>query len=229
MAKLKKQIFGKVSGAVGDIVFRNRYDSNYISLRPIRFTLPMDERAVARRNKFKAALKLASAMNSIIPLKQVWNDNTSGNNTVFNRMVRGVYPSLVNQLPSENTIITPGNGFAVAVQNIELNQEQLLLMTEALGNDIGINTQIEKTVRLVSVLCLSSPANTIYPDVVYLPLVSTSQNLVLNSQLNITVNFNLSEKELLVKYNEKRLLAGLITFDVELQPVSFSDTIYYQQ
>ncbi len=229
MATLKKQVLGKVSGAVGDIVFRNRYENNYISLRPIRFNTPMDDRAIARRDRFKSAIQLASAMNSIIPLKQLWNKLTSGNNTVYNRMVKYEYSALVNQLPSENSGLFPGRGFALTVQTIELNQNQLRIVTDAIGTDSGIDTQTEKTLRLVSVIALSSPANPVYPGVVYLPLISASQNLVLTDPVDITVTFNPAEKELITVYNQKRILAGLITFNIELQPVSFSDTLYQLQ
>lgn len=229
MAVMKKQVLGKVSGAVGDIVFRNRYENNYISLRPIRFNTPMDDRAVARRNRFKSAIQLASTMNSIVPLKQLWSKLTSGNNSVYNRMVKYEYSALVNQLPSENSALFPGKGFALTVQSIELNQDQLRIVTDAIGTDSGIDTQIEKTLRIVSIVALSSPANPGYPEVIYLPLISESKNIVLTDPVDITLTFNPTEKELISMYNEKRILAGLITFNIELQPVSFSDTLYQLQ
>jgi hypothetical protein len=229
MAKLKKQVLGKVSGAVGDIVFRNRYESNYIALRPMRFNTPKDDRSIARRNRFKSAIQLASAMNSIVALKELWHKHTSGNNTVYNRMVKFEYPSLVNQLPSDNSELFPGRGFSATVQTIELNQDNMKIVTDALGTDSGIDTQIEKTIRLVSVIALSSPSDTAYPEIAYLPLISTPKNLVLTNPVDITIDFNSGIKELMNIYQEKRLLAGLITFDTELQPVSFSVTIYHQQ
>lgn len=229
MAVMKKQVLGKVSGAVGDIVFRNRYENNYISLRPIRFNTPMDDRAVARRNRFKSAIQLASTMNSIVPLKQLWSKLTNGNNSVYNRMVKYEYSALVNQLPSENSSLFPGKGFALTVQSVELNQDQLRIVTDAIGTDSGIDTQIEKTLRIVSIVALSSPANPGYPEVVYLPLISESKNIVLTDPVDITLTFNPTEKELISMYNEKRILAALITFNIELQPVSFSDTLYQLQ
>lgn len=229
MAKMKNQVLGSVSGAVGDLVFRNRFRNNYIALRPTRFSTPMDERAVARRNKFKSALKLASALNSITPLKQLWSIKTTGNNTIFNRMHKAVYPTLVNLLPSEITALSPGKGFYVNMLNLELNSEQMRIVVDALGNDTGINTELEKTIRMVSVVALSSPSNSVYPDILYLPFESAAQTLQLNNQFDISFAFNDEQKELMTLYNAKRILAGLITFDLELQPVSISRTIYSQQ
>lgn len=229
MARMKKQVLGKVSGGVGDLVFRNRNDNNYIALRPIRFNTPMDDRAVARRNKFKSTVQLASAMNAIIPLKQIWTKKTTGNNTVYNRMVKSNYSSLVNLLPSQYTALTPGKGFLVTTQNIELNQDQMRVSLNAIGLDSGIDTQIEKTLRMVCVLCLSTPSNPMYSEIVYLPFISTSQNIVLTDPLDITIGFNSNEKELFNLYGNKKLLAGLITFDVDSSVVSNSNTIFFEQ
>lgn len=229
MARMKKQVLGKVSGGVGDLVFRNRNENNYIALKPIRFNTPMDDRAVARRNKFKSAVQLASAMNAIIPLKSIWSKNTAGNNTVYNRMVKSNYSSLVNLLPSQYTALTPGKGFPVTTQNIELNQEQLRLTFNALGSDSGIDTQIEKKIRLACVLCLSAPSNPMYSEIVYLPSISTSHNIVLTDPLDITIGFNSNEKELFNLYGNKKLLAGLITFDADSLAVSSSNTIFFEQ
>lgn len=229
MARMKKQVLGKVSGGVGDLVFRNRNENNYIALKPIRFNTPMDDRAVARRNKFKSAVQLASAMNAIIPLKSVWNKNTTGNNTVYNRMVKSNYSSLVDMLPSQYTLLAPGKGFPVTTQNIELNQEQVRVLFNALGSDSGIDTQIEKTIRMACVLCLSAPSNPMYSEIVYLPLISGSQNIVLTEPLDITIGLNATEKELFNLYGNKKMLAGLITFDVDLQAASSSNTIFFEQ
>lgn len=229
MARMKKQVLGKVSGGVGDLVFRNRNESNYIALRPIRFNTPMDDRAVARRSKFKSAVQFASAMNAIIPLKQIWNKNTTGNNTVYNRMVKSNYSSLVNMLPSQYTALSPGKGFPATTQNIELNQEQVRMVFNALGSESGIDTQIEKTIRLVCVLCLSAPSNPMYSEIVYLPLVSSSQNIILTDPLDITIGLNSNEKELFNLYGNKKMLAVLITYDVDLLAVSSSNTIFFEQ
>ncbi|AFH50174.1 Hypothetical protein IALB_2471 [Ignavibacterium album JCM 16511] len=229
MARMKKQVLGKVSGGVGDLVFRNRNENNYIALKPIRFNTPMDDRAVARRNKFKSAVQLASAINSIVPLKEQWSKKTAGNNTVYNRIVKANYPTIINMLPSEYTLLMPGKGFSFVTQTISLSQDDVKLSTEAIGNDAGLNTEIEKQIRMTAVLCLSGPSNTMYPEVVYLPLISQVQTLVLTDPLNFQINLRSDEKELFNLYGSKRLLAGLLTFNVDSIPVTHSNTLFYQQ
>lgn len=228
MGSLKKQVLGKVSGRVGDLVFRNRNLNNYIALRPIRFNTPMDDRAVARRNKFKSAGQLASAVNSIIPLKEQWAVKTTGNNTVFNRIMKSNYPTLVNLLPSEYTSIMPGKGFPVVTQSVNLSPDDVKVSIDAIGNDAGLNTEVEKQIRLAAVLCLSGPTNPMYADIIYLPMISAAQPLVLSDPLNFQINLRSDEKELFNIYSSKRLLAGFLTFNLELRPVSHSDNIYYQ-
>lgn len=187
MARLKKQILGKVSGGVGDLVFRNRNENNYIALKPLRYNKPMDDRAVARRSKFKSAVQLASAINSIVPLKIQWSRKSNGDNTVFNRLVRTNYPTIINLLLSEYTSLMPGKGFPIVTQTISLSQDDFKISIESIGNDAGLNPDFEKQIRMVAVLCLSSPLNLMYPEIVYLPLISKAQPLELTNSLNFQI------------------------------------------
>jgi hypothetical protein len=229
MASLKKQVIGKISGKVGDLIFRNRNDNNYIALKPIRVNSPKDERAISRRMKFKSATQLASAINSIIPLKMQWTYKTSGNNSVYNRLVKANYPTLISSLPSEFSVLTPPKGFGVITQTISVNETEIKVGIDAIGTNAGINPVVEKTIRLAAVLCLSGPPNPMYSDVVYLPFISEQQTLNLNSALTFQIALNINEAELFNLYSTKKLLAGFITFDVDSLPISHSETIYHQQ
>ena len=72
MAQLKKTVLGKVSGAVGDIVFRQRDGLNYIGLRPGSFTPGTNPASVARRARFALAAKASVSVNRIPALKSLW-------------------------------------------------------------------------------------------------------------------------------------------------------------
>lgn len=72
MATLSKQVLGRISGSVGDITFRQKNGTNFVSARPNSFALPTDEDSVKRREKFAFACKLSASIISIASLKAFW-------------------------------------------------------------------------------------------------------------------------------------------------------------
>ncbi|MCX7759548.1 MAG: hypothetical protein N2169_08120, partial [bacterium] len=107
MAKLKKQILGKISGKLGDIVFRNTGKTNYIASRPSKFKTPMDENSIERRNKFALCGKFTSLVLSIPELKYFWLQKTPKNKNIFNSLFSIFYPMINNQNIDETITITP--------------------------------------------------------------------------------------------------------------------------
>ena len=64
MATIKKTVLGRISGAVGDVVFKEKNGKNYVGVRASTFTPPSDAASIERRGKFLLSTELASAINS---------------------------------------------------------------------------------------------------------------------------------------------------------------------
>lgn len=109
MAKLIKQVLGKVSGAVGDVLFRVRAGNNYVGTRPASYMPGTDAKSVARRQRFALANKFAKAVNIIPPLKSLWKQFKSPTNdnllpTCFLSLLSPVVPTSITQ---PLTFVTP--------------------------------------------------------------------------------------------------------------------------
>ena len=92
MARLNKQVLGRVSGAVGDIVFRERNGKNFIGLKPSRFMPGTDEASIARRARFALNAKLASTINNNDELKSIWFNKAPSGLSSHNFILRQNYP-----------------------------------------------------------------------------------------------------------------------------------------
>ncbi len=61
MAQLTKAVLGRVSGRLGDTVFRQRNGKNILGTRPSHYAPPDDQGSIDRRARFKFSAKLAQA------------------------------------------------------------------------------------------------------------------------------------------------------------------------
>jgi hypothetical protein len=226
MAKVNKMILGRISGTLGDITFRQRNGSNYIASRPSKFSTPQDEDAIARRSRFSLSVKLASTINSISQLKEIWELQIPADTTVYNYLVKQNYKSLTGDSVSANTYLVPGLGFGITPTTITLDAANIGIVTEAIGTRAGIDMVTEKKVQLVSVLCLSNPPDTNLDKTFLILLVSDAQALSIDSSLTFNLPLSNQETQLFNKYSLKKALFTIITLDADGHSVNYSNTFY---
>lgn len=71
MAQLKNKYFGELKGKLGDVVFRQRGKTNYITQQPSKYNRSQNHEHQNRINTFRFSIKLASVVNSISDLKEI--------------------------------------------------------------------------------------------------------------------------------------------------------------
>lgn len=226
MAKLKKQILGKVSGKLGDIVFRNTRKTNYIASRPGSFNTPMDESALTRRGKFAVSGKFASILLSIPELKYLWQPQIPTNKNIINQLISLNYPLVNAQGLTENVSLTPPMGFTVQSESIVVSDEKIEVKTKPLGFRTGINQEVEKSVGAFCIVSLNNPQSENLSSYVFISL--TSERIPLNLTEILSFEFPLTNQnsDLMNKYSNRLLLFCLVTFDYNDLPISYSATFY---
>ena len=175
MAQLKKTVLGKVSGAVGDIVFRQRDGLNYIGLRPGSFTPGTDPASVARRARFALAAKASVSVNRIPALKSLWAGVLTNGISPYNYIFKTNYKYVTSSTISDLLKIVPDNGFGVTVADNNVDRTRVRAMVEAIGTNAGINTTLETTIMMASLVFLSSPVDESVGAYSLLSVVSPSQ------------------------------------------------------
>jgi hypothetical protein len=224
MAKLRKQFLGKVSGKLGDLVFRNTRRTNYISSRPVSFNTPQDEYSINRRSRFAMAGKFSSLIISIPDLKLLWQLQAPAGMNIFNYLVKTNYNLVNPDGLTEIVSLTPPMGWIVNSENVTVNQNDIKITISPIGENSGIRTDLEKEVRLFCVISLSKPADTKLDASILIPLVSEKALLSLTNTLNFELKITNQISELMNKYQTRLLLFALVTYDEEGNPVSYSKT-----
>lgn len=224
MAKLNQKILGKVSGSLGDITFRQRKGKNYIASRPSKFNAPQDKISLDRRSRFALAVKIASIINSIPQLRAAWTPKVPVDSTLYNYLVKTNYKSVDPDSINENTYLTPPYGFGVSLISANITSESIAVEIGPIGTRTGIDLEIEKYIQLFSLLCLSEPSNENFDKTFLVSLISSSQNLTLDTQITVTLPLSSQESEMFIKYNTKKALFGFVTLDAEGNSVHYSNT-----
>lgn len=228
MAKLKKQILGKVSGKLGDIVFRNTKKTNYIAARPISFNAPIDENSINRREKFAVSVKFSSLVLSIPELRYIWSKQTPTGRTTINYLVSQNYSKVDSKGLTENTSLTPPMGFILKEERIVIDSEKIIISINPIGNRSGINPEIEKFIKAIAVISLNKTDNRNLNQYAFFALSSEQLPLNLNERLNFEIPITAQLNELINNHSERMIFVCLITLSDIGEPINYSSTIIYK-
>jgi len=225
MAELNKTVLGKLSGAVGDIIFRQRNGKNFVGTKPSSFIPGNDPASVARRAKFALSIQLAKTMNSIQPLKSVWSRTSPSGLTAYNYMIKTNYNNVESDALSDAVTLFPGTGFAINSSSLSIASTGVQADLNAIGNKEGIDTMSEVSLQLVAVIYLSIPVdNTLKPNA-FLGLASAAQAIDLNSALSFPFTLTTQASQLIDKYQDHKGFFALLTLNADNEVVRYSSTI----
>ncbi len=224
MAELKKTILGKVSGAVGDVLFRQRNGKNIVGTKPSSFIPGNDPASVSRRAKFALSIGLAKSMNSIPELKSVWKSKTPSGLTPYNYMIKTNYVNIEQDNISDYAVLVPDIGFGVTVTAVSIDSSGVQVDVDAIGNSAGIDAAVEQSILLASVIYMNNPVDNTVKQNGFLTAVSTAQSLSLTNPLSFQVSFNNQETQLFDKYQAHKGFFTLLTLDANSNVVHYSST-----
>jgi hypothetical protein len=224
MATLTKSILGKVSGALGDITFRQRHGLNYLATRPSSFAAPTDNNSVTRRGRFAFSCKLAATIISIPRLKKVWGAEALDGKSVYNTIIATNYRFVSPDSITDMTLLSPGIGFRVNPSLSEIKVEGIHLVLDPIGSSAEIDTALEKSMQLTGIVSLSGPIDDTVVNFALIPLASSEQQLGLDGSLTFSIAFSTQESQLFQKYRISKAMFALITIDANGIPVHYSST-----
>jgi hypothetical protein len=225
MAELKKTVLGKVSGAVGDIVFRERDGKNYIGLRPGSFVPGSDPASVARRQRFLLTLKMGSAINSVQPLKALWNGVKPSSLSAFNYIVKANYRYVAPAAITDLLKLVPDNGFGVTLADNNVDRTRVRTIVEPIGTNTGIDIALEPTIIMACIVFLSSPVDESVGAYSILSAVTPALPTSLTEELTFDADFTNQQSLVFDKYQVTKTFVAIVTLDSDDSPVHYSSTI----
>lgn len=228
MAKLRNQVFGEISGALGDIVFRDYKGTNIASMRPRNVNISNSASALIRRARFSMAAKLSKAVRGSRDVAISWVQKTPSNLTTHSYMVQVYYPFVSDVSVSDMFRITPERNFIVSLSAFDLREKEINVRINGLTDSSGIDTSVEKNIKLFTIFFLTSPINPELAPYSFISLESGVKTLNLNEELNFVLPLSDVDKMLLIsEYQLRKSYSIAITLSETGIPVNYSDKIIY--
>jgi hypothetical protein len=224
MGRMNKQVLGKISGSVGDIVFRQRNGKNFAMTKPGSFTPGDDPQSIDRRNRFGLTLKFCSQINSVPYLKTLWSKRAPNGAVAYNYLVKTNYKMVTPADISDQAVLVPEFGFGVTVNSTVIAPPQASAVINPIGTTAGIDPAAEPTIRLVCIVCLSSPDDEFFESSAFITMASPGQTTVLDTQLTFTIPYSNQETQIYNAYQDSKAFFALVTLDSDDNPVHYSTT-----
>lgn len=228
MARLKKKVLGQVSGAVGDIVFRERYGNNYLGMRPDSFIPGTTAADYQRRQRFALAAKTGVSINSASKLKSLWAGVTPSGLSTFNNIVKVNYRFVTSTDITNQLQLVPDNGFGVAITDNNVDRVRVRVTIDPIGSNAGINVTLEPNIMMSGLVFLSNPIEQTTEAYSLLSVSSVPQATNLITPLTFDADLTNQQQQTFDKYQITKTFVVLITLDAIGNPVHYSSTALLQ-
>ena len=225
MAQLRKTVLGKVSGTVGDIVFRERDGMNYLSTRPNSFMPGIDPASVARRQRFALTSKASVSINMIPELKILWSTAAPSGVSSYNYIFKINYPFLSLMGVSNLLKIVPDNGFGITLTEHTVSNTSVHAVISPIGIKTGINTVIETSLKMICVEFLSNPIDESVGAYSLVSLVSTEMPITLTNPVTFDADLTSQQSLLFDKYQDYKVFIALVSVDSQGKPIHHSSSV----
>lgn len=227
MATLKKKLFGNVSGAFGDAVFRQVGDKNYIAQRPAEYKIPDTQDYKDRTTKFGLSVKLAKSIYRLPELKALWEREFPNETRLFNFIVRKNYPFISPEgISSTPDLLPDENSFSVNVSTALVSESSINVEIAPLNNTGKIDTNIDKRIKLFSVLLLADPVEQGLPEFNFILMQSEDIVLTVSDPVIFNIVPSQTNSDRILSYAQRKTFFVLITLDDNGVPVNYSSTFY---
>ena len=224
MATIKKTVLGRISGAVGDVVFKEKNGKNFVGLRAASFIPGSDSGSIERRAKFSLSTQLASVINSNSQLRSLWLEAIPSGANVYNYLIKANYNNLQSDNVTDLVSIVPGYGFIAKKKTVTFSDTSIQVVTEAIGDNQEIDTSVETKVQLAAVIFLNNAVDDSVKPRNFISMLSPSQALVLNADLTFALNLSAQGALIISKYQIHKGFFSLLTLDANDGLVNFSGT-----
>lgn len=225
MAELRKTVLGKVSGAVGDVVFRQKNGKNYVGVKPDSFIPGTDPDSIARRVRFALTIKFGQVINSIAQVKPFWQVETPAGLSAYNYIIKVNYPYVAVDDISDAAKLVPGYGFTITPRSSSFSSSSLQLTIDPVGTEWGIDLVKEPNIQMAAVLYFKTPIDQSNEAHFVSSAISAAQPTALDLPLTFDASLNAQQSVLFDQYQDHKAFVLLTTLDSDNLPVNHSSVI----
>ncbi|MDY0082632.1 MAG: hypothetical protein RBR74_05565 [Ignavibacteriaceae bacterium] len=225
MAKLKKQVLGRVSGALGDMVFREVNGKNVVGMRPSNINIPGDPESIARRAKFTLSAKLSKAIIFHQDLKTIWKSKAPSGLSAHNFLIRSNYTNVLAGDLTDFVKLVPVAGFPVRYTEVTITDHSVMVVLDVIGSNNNINKSVETHIEMLTIIFLSDPVDETVEDYVFISTSSGNVDLSLKEVIEFTAPLIGNDELLFSKYRSNKVFSAFVTKNEAGNAINYSNTL----
>lgn len=195
MAKLVSPMpFGRISGKLGELVFRNFPDKTVVSKRPISFKPSSDPASVNRRQRFKLTSLFAKSVKSFPVAYELWAKKTRNKMSAYNCVFKHNHDAVEHNDVSKYVRIFPDSHFHVEPESFILTKDYLhVSFNPADSNILGYNDV--KYLQVAVIIFCKDPVVDIRDDCKFITYLSSP--LKISGSEKLSFSLALSDNEII--------------------------------
>jgi len=225
MAEVFKSVIGRLTGALGNMVFRNRGSVTTASMRPKSFLAGTDIKAQNRRARFGLTGMFAAAVNKDASLKRFWDLATPPNMSAANGIFKANYKHITPDDVTDLARLTPGISVKVSAVSSSMTNVLVSATLDVIGTDQKIDLLVEKKIQMVAVIYCKSPLNEDEAKNHFICLKSGKVVLNLTTELAFTIPLMSDETQYFDIYSSQKCFYTFVTLDDDDVPYHFTNTL----
>jgi len=225
MAEVFKAVIGRLTGALGNMVFRNHEDVTTITMRPRKYEVKMTEAIIQRRERFALTGSFSMAINRDANLKYTWEKVYNKKKRIMTTIFKENYKHITYNNISNAATLAPPLGIGISKSASTLTGTDVSVTLEPIGTKTKINLSSEVSIYMTALIYCKTPVIATEDPFKFVNITSSSIALSLTNPLTFEVELQDTEMQIYDMYSEHTLFAAFFTLNDIGVPVNYTNTI----
>jgi len=215
----------EMSGVLGNVVIVHRGKKTFIKKRPKRSENPLTGLAMSKREKFGLGGKIASAISSIIEIKQLWAGDPEKNQTGYNSMFIANHGQLNLEDLTGKIVVSDAGGLEVLNPSIELGNAGVEISCDRYeSKDINKQESAAKIMASGIIVLIKPLVDSHFPYQI-MTFKTEASPIDESGKFSAKVEYRLGDLAKFKAFQLKKAFGVFVTLDEESKPIDISETI----
>lgn len=224
MAINNKQVLGKPTGRIGEVVYRNVNGKTVISEYVENIKISKSEESVRNRRRFGVCTDFTVAASSINPINKVWKYSNAPGRSAYTKLIKENIKLVDDNKPSSLSTITPQGGIDLHLINVVIN-----------SNSIVVDYKIDRTSTsgllppytcTLLAYCYNKRTENLEIDNDYFSITANVVDESGGSTESVTFNINDYTKDSIKSFKKARIYFAVTKFIPGTMNAEWSSTCY---
>jgi len=209
MAIVKGNVWGHLSGKIGNFCAKITAGRTILGARPISYNAPQDAATLERQKVFQSASAISTQAINLPVLKKIWDLLREQYGSGYNKLFSVNYALVSPERPTVDCVITPPDGFSAAIANPVLDGTKLTATIPALTLSTGIQAD-EVNCGFYAVICYHTPLAEGGEPYSFVRLGKLVPNYQFSQEYNLQIDLNVNQQAVAAKYDSSILYMAIV-------------------